>query len=81
MVVSRLQAKAIMFQYGILESVEQLITQSDFLVQLAWKEAIQFRRVSPLVETLKLDVAMPDGSPLTDELLDAMFLEASLIVF
>jgi hypothetical protein len=81
MVVSRLQAKAIMYQYGILESVENTISQSDFVTQLAWKEAIQFRRLSPLVETLKTEISFPDGSTLTDEILDDMFIQAALIDF
>jgi hypothetical protein len=81
MVVSRLQAKAVMYQMGILETVEELINESGEIVKLAWNEAIEFKRLSPLVESLKSDVVLPDGSSITDEMLDEMFIEAADINF
>lgn len=80
-VISRLQAKAILYQNGLLESVEALVADSDFLVQLAWKEAQEFRRSSPLIQAMKEDLQWPDGMPVTDEELDDLFKEASQIEF
>jgi hypothetical protein len=81
MIISRLQAMAIMYQYGILEQVEQIVADSDFIVQLAWKEAMEFRRLSPLIETLKTQIIMKDGLPISEQTLDVMFSEAMELQF
>lgn len=78
---SRLQAKAILYQNGILDQVDALVANSDFLVQLAWKEAQIIKRSSPLIEMLKSQLTWPDESPITDEDLDNLFLEAAAINF
>jgi hypothetical protein len=76
MVCSRLQAKATLFQYGLLDQVEELVKQSDFLTQLAWNEAIEIRRNSPIILNLKEQLKLPDGTQITDEILDEMFRQA-----
>ncbi len=78
---SRLQAKAILYQNGILEKVDALVENSDFLVQLAWKEAQTIRRSSPLIEMLKSQLTWLDNTPITDEDLDTLFEEAKKIEF
>jgi hypothetical protein len=78
---SPLQAKAILYQYGLLEQVEQIINDADFIVQLAWREATVFERSSKLIQALKNDLTWPDGSEITDEQLDNLFVEAQSIVF
>ena len=78
---SRLQAKAILYQNGILEEVDALVGNSDFLVQLAWKEAQTIRRSSPLIEMLKSQLTWIDNTPITDEDLDTLFEEAKKVEF
>lgn len=78
---SRLQMKAALHQNGILDSVNALIEQSDFLVQLAWNEAQVIRRNSSIIETLKAKIKWPDGNSLTDEDLDTLFETAKTIEF
>lgn len=78
---SRLQAKAVLYQNGMLNAVNDLIAESDFLVQMVWAEAQVIRRTSPIVETLKANLKWPDGSSLTDEDLDALFETAKTIEF
>jgi gamma-glutamylcyclotransferase (GGCT)/AIG2-like uncharacterized protein YtfP len=78
---SLLQGKAILYQYGLLDQVENLIANSDFLVQLAWNNASVFERKSPLVEQFKSQLTWPDGSNITDEDLDRLFEEARLLKF
>lgn len=78
---SRLQAKAILYQNGILDQVDALVANSDFLVQLAWKEAQVIKRASPLIEMLKTQLTWVDDTPITDEDLDNLFEEAKRIEF
>ena len=78
---SRLQAKAVLYQNGMLDAVNALIEQSDFLVQMAWNEAQVIRRTSPIIEVLKSQIKWPDGSSLSDEDLDALFETAKTIEF
>lgn len=80
-VISRLQAKAILAQYGMLENVEAIVAQQDFIVQLAWKEAVEFRLFSPTIQALKGVVKWPDGTDITDEDWATIFTEAQQIVF
>jgi hypothetical protein len=78
---SRLQAKAVLYQNGILDQVDALVANSDFLVQLAWKEAQVIKRASPLIEMLKSQLTWVDDTPITDEDLDTLFEEAKKIEF
>ena len=50
--ISPFQAKAALLQAGLLAQVEALIAQSDDLTKLAWAEAQEFRRDSPLLNQL-----------------------------
>lgn len=78
---SRLQAKAVLYQLGILDAVNNLVASSDFLVQMAWQEAQNIRRLSPLIDLLKSQVNWVDGNPITDEQLDQLFEQAKTIEF
>jgi hypothetical protein len=69
MVCSRMQAKIAMYQAGILEAVESVISQADPLVQIAWNEAIEFRRNSPTI----ISLANTIDPPLTETQLDDLF--------
>lgn len=54
MVVSAFQAKAALLQAGLLTDVENYINNPDTdpLVKLAWNNAIEFRRLSPIITVL-----------------------------
>jgi len=81
MEVSRLQAKAVLYQHGLLTQIEGMMAQADFLTQMAWNEAQVFRRLSPIILMLQSALTWPDESPITDEDLDNLFLEAAAINF
>lgn len=70
-VVSRFQAKAALLQAGYLATIEALVAQSDAFTQLAWNEAVEFRRDSPLLNQLAVALA------LTSEQVDALFVVAA----
>lgn len=78
---SRLQAKAVLHQYNMLDGVDAMVANSDFIVQLAWQEAAVFERNSIVVSTMKEFLKWPDGSALTDEELDELFEAAKQIQF
>jgi hypothetical protein len=72
-VVSRFQAKAALLQMGLLDQVEALMAGMDAMTLLAWTEAVEFRRSSPLLNSLVPYLTWPDGKPLTEPDLDDLF--------
>lgn len=60
MVCSRFQAKAAMMNAGILQQVEALMAKAPALDQLAWAEAIEYRRSSPMINTLAATFGLSD---------------------
>lgn len=69
------QAKAVLAQYGLLESVQALIVHPDtpIKVKLAWENAVPFRRDNPLV------LLIASQLELSESLLDELFAVGSLI--
>ena len=73
MIVSRFQAKAALLQAGLLDAVNAALAEADPVAQLAWAEAVEFRRTSPTI------VALGAAIGLTDEQLDDLFRAAAEI--
>ena len=73
MVVSRFQAKAALMAAGHLPAVEAVIAAADAITKLAWAEAVEMRRTSPMIAGLAGAVGLSD----TD--LDNLFRAAALI--
>ena len=73
MVVSRFQAKAALMAAGHLPAVETVIAAADAITQLAWAEAVEMRRTSPMIAGLAGAIG------LTDTDLDDLFRAAVLI--
>lgn len=71
--VSRLQAKIAMMQAGVLSAVETAVAAADPAVQMAWADAIEFRRFSPTILALSAQIG------LTDTQLDDLFRAAALV--
>jgi len=71
MVVSRFQAKAALLSAGLLAPAEALVAGSDALTQLAWAEAIEYRRDSPAI------AALAGALGLTETDLDDLFVAAA----
>lgn len=66
--VSRFQARAALFQAGLLEDIETFIASSeDRFIKIAWEDAAVFKRNSPTVLSLQFVLN------LTDEQLDDLF--------
>lgn len=73
MKVSRFQALAAMMDAGLLADVNAALEAAGPLAQLAWAEAAEFRRTSPMI------AAMATGLGLKDEALDDLFRAAAQI--
>jgi len=75
MVVSPLQAKAVLREMGIRQQVEDAIAAADTdpLVKDAWAEATEFRRLSPAI------VALGDKMGWSESEMDNMFEQAAEI--
>lgn len=73
MVVSRFQAKAALLQAGLLVDVENAVASGDVLTQLAWSEAVEFHRTSPMIAKLAVTVG------LSPEQIDDIFRAAKAI--
>lgn len=73
LVVSRFQARAALLQNNLLDTAAGAIAQADAMSQLAWEDAQEFRRNSPLVASIG------GALGLTDEQLDDLFRLAKTI--
>lgn len=75
MSVTPFQAKAALFNAGLLDDVETLIAaaETSTLTKLAWANAVEWRRTSPMLSELSASLNM------TDEQLDALFIAAAAI--
>jgi hypothetical protein len=69
------QGKAALFQAGLLDDVEALIANSetDTLTKLAWANAVEWKRMSPMIVSLATLLS------LTDEQVDTLFKEAASV--
>lgn len=72
-VVSRFQARAALHGAGLLSAVEAAVANADPITQLAWADALEFRRNSPTIAALAGIVG------LTDEQIDNLFIAAERI--
>lgn len=61
MVVSRFQARAALHLAGLLPQVEAAVAAADPLVQIAWSDAVEFRRDSPTIAALAAAIKMTDA--------------------
>jgi len=68
--VSRFQAKAALFNAGLLPTVETAMAQASPVARLAWNEALEFQRDSPTV------LSMASALNLTARQLDDLFIAA-----
>ena len=73
MVCSRFQAKAALLQAGLLDQVQAAVNDAEPFVQIAWADAVEFRRNSPTIAALAKSVDM------TDEQVDDLFRAAMKI--
>lgn len=73
MVVSRFQARAALLGAGLLAQVEAAVAAADPVTQMAWADAIEFRRNSPTIAALSSAIG------LTDTQLDDLFNAAAQI--
>lgn len=73
MVVSRYQARAALMQAGLLQAAEAAVAAADDQLQLAWAEAVEWRRNSPAIAAIGAALA------LTPEQVDRLFAAAAEI--
>lgn len=71
--VSRFQARAALYGAGLLTTADAAIQAADEVAKLAWADAQEFRRNSPLVAAIAAQLS------LTDEQLDDLFRTAATI--
>lgn len=60
MACSRFQAKAALLQAGLLPQIEAFMASADPIAQLAWAEALEFRRNSPTIAALAAGVGLSE---------------------
>ena len=71
--ISRFQARAALLNAGLLGQVEAAIAQADAMTQLAWAEAVEWKRSSPLINAIGAQLG------LTPAQMDALFASAAQI--
>lgn len=72
-VISRFQARAALMDAGLLADVELSLSHADPLTQLAWAEAIEWRRDSPTIAAIGAAIGLKE----TD--IDNLFIAAAEI--
>lgn len=72
-VISRFQARAALMDAGLLADVELAVGSAGPLAQLAWAEAVEWRRDSPTIAAIAASLDLTDGQ------LDDLFRAAALI--
>lgn len=72
-VVSRFQARAALMQANLLTNAESLVAKGDALTRMAWAEATEFKRTSPLVVSLGTQLGLSESQ------LDDLFRSAAAI--
>lgn len=75
MVVSPFQAKAALLNAGLLDDVEAIIASpdTDRMVVLAWANALEYKRLSPMVASIASSLGWSDSQ------LDELFIQAAII--
>lgn len=73
MVVSRFQARAALLGAGLLDAANAAVAAADQIVQIAWADAVEFRRTSPTI------AALGAALELTEAQIDDLFDAAALI--
>lgn len=73
MVASRFQTRAALYVAGLLPMVEDSIARADPLTQMAWAEAVIFKRASPTIAKLA------EGLGLDEATIDELFRSAMAI--
>ena len=71
--VSRMQARMALYQAGLLSEVQAIVAQGDPLMQMAWAEAVEWKRSSPMINGLAQQLGLSAAQ------VDALFLTASQI--
>ena len=71
--VTRFQAKAALLQAGLLDQVQVAVNDAEPFVQIAWADAVEFRRNSPTI------AALAKSADMTDEQVDDLFRAAMKI--
>lgn len=73
-VISRFQARAALFQMGLLDDAEALVVSQGDLAAMAWQDMFEFRRDSPLVNSVAPQLGLDEGA------LDNLFRLAATII-
>ena len=68
--LTRIEFKGALLQAGLLDQVETLMEGADPMTQLKWREATEFPRNDPMIDSLGAQIG------LTPEQIDAMFIAA-----
>lgn len=73
--VTRFQARAALYQAGLLDGVESLIAapEADRMLVLAWQDALTFKRHSSFVQAMAQQLSLGESQ------LDELFISASNI--
>lgn len=75
MVCSKFQAKAALHNAGLLASANEAVSGADVLTQIAWADAIEFRRSSPAINAIGAAIGL-SGQQIDDLFRAAMLIEA-----
>jgi hypothetical protein len=54
------QGKAALYNAGLLDDVNSLITSGNAITKLAWENALEWKRISPMIESLSASLGLSE---------------------
>lgn len=77
MSISRLQLLYTLKVWGLYDQATSMVAELGDPIQLAFKNATEWRRTSPVISDLFSRLVLADGNPLSEVDVDAFFVEAA----
>lgn len=80
-IVEKVKLKYILLKYKILYDFEHIISQMDDITKLIWNDSTYINKENELMVLLQKTVNFPDGSEITKDDINEIFIEAEKIEF
>lgn len=75
-VVEKVKLKYILLKYKLLSDLEYIISNMDEFTKLSWNDSVYINKKSKFITLLQKSVKFPDGSDITKEDINEIFIEA-----
>lgn len=78
-VVEKVKLKYVLLKYKVLSDFEYIVSQMDEITKLVWNDSTHINKENSLMVLLQKSVKFPDGSDITKDDINEIFIEAEKI--